>query len=287
MQNKKRGQRGRAKATLDLIASSLKIIEERQPITVRGVAYALFVAGKISSMAEVNKVSRILKNAREDGSIPWAGIVDDSRSLEYWSQFADLGEFGDFINGMYSRDFWSDQLHYPIVISEKSTVSGILHPVLSRYGVPFLVAHGFNSATVMHNLAMRIRKDWRRIVFLYVGDNDPSGMCMSEVDMPARLARYGATDYDLKRIAITEADGASLPSFSADTKKGDTRYKWFVANHGRRCWELDAMNPNDLRVRVELAITELVNAEAWERHQRIEAAQRETVKTVARRMAAA
>jgi hypothetical protein len=57
---KKRGQRGRAKATLDLIDTCIEIIEQVQPITVRGVCYRLFVAGMIDSMAVKNtqKISR-------------------------------------------------------------------------------------------------------------------------------------------------------------------------------------------------------------------------------------
>ena len=46
-----RGQRGRAKGTLDLIDTCKEIIEQVHPITVRGVCYRLFVAGLIDSMA--------------------------------------------------------------------------------------------------------------------------------------------------------------------------------------------------------------------------------------------
>jgi hypothetical protein len=43
--------RGRSKATLDLIEACKQIIEETEPITVRGICYRLFVAGHIDSMA--------------------------------------------------------------------------------------------------------------------------------------------------------------------------------------------------------------------------------------------
>ena len=81
---RRRGQRGRSKATLDLIATCSEIIEQVQPITVRGVCYKLFVAGHIDSMAVKNtqKISRMLVQAREEGLIPWEWIVDDSRRME-------------------------------------------------------------------------------------------------------------------------------------------------------------------------------------------------------------
>ncbi len=67
-----RGQRGRSQSTLDLIGTSLEIIQRCQPIGVRGVCYKLFIAGLIGSMAKQNtkKISRILTDAREDGEVP-------------------------------------------------------------------------------------------------------------------------------------------------------------------------------------------------------------------------
>ena len=64
---KTRGQRGRAQATIDLIHTCSKIIEQVQPITVRGVCYKLFVEGLIDSMKINNtqKISRLLVWARE------------------------------------------------------------------------------------------------------------------------------------------------------------------------------------------------------------------------------
>jgi hypothetical protein len=284
---RKRGQRGRAKATLDLIDTCIKIIEERQPITVRGVCYCLFVLKLIPSMAKkhTQRISRVLTGAREDRLIPWDWIVDDSRHMQGWAQYSGLQEFGEEISDLYARDFWSDQGSYPILISEKATVAGILRPVLMEYGVPFLIVHGFNSATMMHDLVKRIAADWRHIVFIYVGDHDPSGLYMSECDMPTRLAEYGAKKgYTLKRIAITRRDGNSLPPFQAEEKRKDPRHRWYVRNHGNRCWELDAMNPNVLRARVEAAIQSYINAGAWERHKLIEAVQMETVRDVVAKM---
>src|SRR5262249_33092790 len=101
--------------------TSIKIIEERQPITVRGVCYCLFVLRLIDSMAKksTQRISRIMTGAREDGLIPWEWIVDDSRQMEGWAQYSGLQEFGEHISGLYTRDFWADQKHYPILISEK------------------------------------------------------------------------------------------------------------------------------------------------------------------------
>jgi hypothetical protein len=43
-----------------------------------------------------------------------------------------------------------------------------------------------------------------------------------------------------------------------------------VNNFGDRCWELDALDPNDLRVCVETKILEHIEPVAWERCKRVE-----------------
>jgi hypothetical protein len=284
---RKRGQRGRAKATVDLIDTCIEIIEQVRPITVRGVCYRLFVAGHIDSMATKNtqKISRLLVEAREEGSIPWEWIVDESRRMEGGGGYRDLQQYAGVIERAYRRDFWSHQPWRVVVISEKSTVAGILGPVLDEFGVEFFSAHGYISATKAHDFAEAIGSDDRQSVFLYVGDYDCSGMHMSEVDLPGRLRKYGSGEFHLERIALTEDDIDSLPSF--DAKDSDKRYDWYIENYGAKAWELDAMDPNDLRERVEAEITEYVDPEAWERHKRVEAAQRETVKSIAAKMAEA
>ena len=50
-----------------------------------------------------------------------------------------------------------------------------------------------------------------------------------------------------------------------DSKKGDPRHPWFKKKYGRKCWELDAMSPNDLRERVEMCIRSLIDMPTWER----------------------
>src|SRR5262249_9214724 len=154
-------------------------------------------------------------------------------------------------------------------------VAGVLRPVLDDYGVPFFAAHGFNSATKVHELAEEIRSDKRCYVFLYVGDYDPSGMYMSEVDFPERLRRYGADGFTFSRIALLKADCYDLPSFDARTKQDDPRFDWFVERYGYDAWELDAMDPNDLRNRVGEYIRNQIDPDAWDRHKVVEEAQRQ------------
>ena len=61
--------------------------------------------------------------------------------------------------------------------------------------------HGFSSATTAHDIAED--DDGRDLIVLYVGDFDPSGMFMSEEDLPARFDKYDGDHIKLKRIALT------------------------------------------------------------------------------------
>jgi hypothetical protein len=150
--------------------------------------------------------------------------------------------------------------------------------VLDQYAAGFFPVHGFSSATAVHDIAED--DDGRPLIVLYVGDYDPSGMYMSKEDLPTRFAKYGGDHITLKRIALTAGQLAGLPSFPAADKKKDPRYKWFVVNHGRHCWELDAMDPNDLRDCVEREIKKLIEPVAWKRCEVVNRAERESLQTV-------
>ena len=272
--------RGRAQKSIDLIAAMYTAAEAAQPITGRGIGYKLFTAGLIPSMAtnEMQRVYRLLKVARERGDIPWEWIVDEGRAIERVSTWADPAEYARAVAQSYRRDFWNQQPVRIIVVSEKGTVRGLLKPVLDRYAVGFLPVHGFSSATSVHDISQDY--DGRPLIILYVGDFDPSGLFMSEVDLPKRFSKYDGDHVTLRRIALTVEQLEGLPSFPATDKKKDPRYKWFVANHGHRCWELDAMDPNDLRDCVENAIVELIEPVAWERCETINKAEQESLKTI-------
>ena len=271
--------RGMAQESLDLIEAMYAAAEAAQPITGRGVGYKLFAATLISSMegSEMQRVYRLLRMARERGDIPWEWIVDETRELEICSSWADPAAFVRTVSRAYRRDFWQHQPQRVLIVSEKGTVRGVLAPVLEELGVGFRVMHGFSSATAVYDIAQDC--DGRPLIILYIGDYDPSGMFMSEVDLPERLAKYDGNHVQVKRIALTQAHH-SLPWFPASDKKWDTRYPWFVRNYGDRCWELDALDPNDLRALVRKAIRREIEPKAWKRCAVVEKAERESLRHV-------
>jgi len=269
-----------AQRSLALIESMRAIAKAAQPITGRGVGYKLFSAGVIPSMerAQMLRVYRLLKEAREQGHIPWGWIVDETRELERVATWDNPADYAHTVARSYRRDFWNQQPRRVMVVSEKGTVRGVLAPVLDEFAVGFQVMHGFGSATIVHDISED--DDGRPLIILYVGDFDPSGMFMSEADLPNRFSKYDGHHVLLSRIALTREQVSGLPSFPASDKKKDPRYPWFVKSHGRRCWELDAMDPNVLRACVKREIKKLIEPVAWKRCEVINAAEMESLKTI-------
>ena len=201
---------------------------------------------------DMQTVYRLLKEAREEGTIPWHWIVDETRTLEQVSTWDDPDDYMDTMVRDYRRDFWRQQPERIEVWSEKGTIRGVLQPVLDEYGVGFRVMHGFGSATAINDVA-NTDSDYP-LTILYIGDFDPSGMYMSQHDIPDRISQYGGDHITIDRIALTRIDCKLLgrkPAFNVKEKAKDTRAPWFRKHYGQLCWELDAMDPNHLRDRVK------------------------------------
>lgn len=276
--------RGKAVKSLALIDAAARILEEIQPASIRAVCYRLFVAGLIPDMSVkyTGMVSKQLVYAREQGLVPWEHVVDETREAERIATWNNPAEIIDVAVRSYRKNYWSMQPAWVEVWSEKGTVRGTLAPVLKNYGVTFRVMHGYGSATSVHGIAEETADSDKWLTVLYVGDWDPSGMNMSESDLPRRLRLYDG-DADILRIALNDDDvapGTDLPSFEIESKSKDPRYKWFLQNYGRRCWELDALSPVILRERVEAAIVSKLDVDAWNHAVQIERAEIESMGSI-------
>jgi hypothetical protein len=270
--------RGKSQRSLDLIDASFAILQDIQPASVRAVCYRLFVGQFIGSMSkgETSKVSKQLTWAREQGRISWTWIVDETRAPEQIAQWDSPQAVIESACGQYRKNYWAAQPNRVEVWSEKGTIRGTLAPVLDTFGVTFRVMHGYGSATVIHDIAEDIASNDKPLTVVYVGDWDPSGMHMSEVDLPKRLQRYGGAAHII-RVALDDSDVAAdtdLQSFDVDAKVGDPRYPWFVGIYGPRFWELDALPPPILRERVKTRIMDLIDHDAWDHLVDIEVVER-------------
>jgi hypothetical protein len=279
---------------------------------VRSIAYKLFSRKLIPGMQKehTSRVSELGVLLREQGRLPWDWIVDLTRLEDNVPTWADPEDYAESVMASYRKNKWADQPKHIIVCSEKSTIEGVIRPVLRRYEVPFQVLHGFSGATTVWDLVQANLGRHQDTLILYLGDWDPSGMWMSERDLPSRLARYNTDDpsdkditpeeirqiladvrLEIRRIALTEADTIAMGralAFPASDKgptkdsKGDSRYPWFKREYGDWCWELDALDLNVLRDRLEDAILAELDQDAWDRYVEIESLEREAIEETCR-----
>jgi hypothetical protein len=202
-----------AQKSLDLIEAMRRIAKKAKPITGRAIGYKLFIAGLIAAMAEMPKVSRLLTQGRERGMISPEWIVDEHGHRERAATWSDPDEFSRAAVRQYRRDYWSQQPVRVLLASEKGTVRGLLLPVIDAYGIDFQPMGGFGSFNKANDIAQD--DDGRPLIALYVGDHDPSGMWMSERDLPERIARCGGDHVTVKRIAVTREQAARLLEYPA------------------------------------------------------------------------
>ena len=101
----------------------------------------------------MQRVYRLLKEAREQGIIPWAWIVDETRALERVSTWADPDEYARSVAQSYRRDFWNQQPVASRSGPRRAPCAACFDPVLDEYAVGFRVMHGFSSATTVYDVA--------------------------------------------------------------------------------------------------------------------------------------
>jgi hypothetical protein len=257
------GKRGKAGATLNVLAHMYEIAKETWPITGRGVGYRLLNRGVISTMADMAAVYDQLVCAREEGLIPWDWIVDETRELEIGTSYASKRSAYETLLYNYAHPLWDSQEYDCEIWSEKGTIRGLIQrDVLDEYRLGLRVFHGYTSATCLHDIATEIH---RPLVALYVGDHDPSGCDMRDNDITARLEKYseGECEVDFRVVALTmpQIVQHNLPSIQA--KPADPRYKAYVKAHGSKCWELDALDPRQLRDILKKEVRALIDWESW------------------------
>lgn len=106
-----RRRRGKAAKTIALESAILRIVEQRHPVTVRGVCYALFAEGLIRNMStgETGRISRVMTDMREAGLLDWKRIVDGSRATVRPALWASPDERVTHAVRTYRRNNWQDQ----------------------------------------------------------------------------------------------------------------------------------------------------------------------------------
>lgn len=250
-----------------ILLADIKAVIAQYPgvkMTVRQVYYRLVAAQKIkNAQSEYNRVKRVLKDARLDGSVKFTDIEDRTRKVTVTdiyeetaaSMFNRYYDYVKVLDQYYRLPRWWGQPIRPVVLVEKQALEGIFRKVCDRLKVDLLVCRGYPSITVLWELGNHLRGyECDQIDLLYFGDFDPSGKDIDR-NVEERLTNDFGVVFNFERIAITreQIDDYNIPP--APAKTTDSRYNGFMDKEGV-AWqvELDAFDPPELTKIIEAAI---------------------------------
>jgi hypothetical protein len=247
--------------TKDLIRVATAILEREYPMTIRQLFYRIVSVGVIeNSRSSYQLVSRVMTTARKDGRCSYEYITDRSRPEYIPNVWTDAAGYAEAVKKSYRKDYWATQPNHVEVWTEKDAIIGCIQPLTDKLGITVRVGRGFSSTTKKHEISRTFQKITKNIFVLYLGDHDPSGVAIED-----NLRCTIDAGFEMERLAIHHSDIREFNLPPLRVKETDSRSGGFLAYHGSECVELDALPPNELRARIENAVTGLRDSVLWDR----------------------
>jgi hypothetical protein len=238
-----------------------EIVAAMEPMTVRQVFCQATVRGIVEkSEAGYNKVQTDLVLMRRAGSMPYGWLADNTRWQRKPNTFDSVEQALQETARFYRKALWSDAERYVKIWLEKDALAGVILPITSMYDVPLMVARGYASLSFLHSAAEYINTLEVPTYIYHLGDFDPSGVNAGE--KIEETLRELAPDAEIvfERIAVTLEQIFRWRLPTRPTKTSDTRSKGF----GAISVELDAIEPDQLRRLVQVAIEQHLPAEQFQ-----------------------
>lgn len=233
----------------------------------------------------------IVNDARLAGKIDWYAIEDRGRRPRAAPDWDNIQSLVESALASYRLPRWQGQTTYAELWVEKDALAGVLEPLANRFHVTLMVNRGYSSQSAMYESARRFiracrqsRKEImavgagfadapevvgtaqyegesvplvRRPVLFYLGDHDPSGEDMVR-DIRERLFMFGI-DVDVQKVALTTAQVRQFNPPENPVKFSDSRAEAYVAKHGKHCWEVDALPPDELARIIRRAFNSIID----------------------------
>lgn len=270
------------KSTLKRIEQANAIIAEMRAegytLTVRQLYYQ-FVARDLleNTMQNYKNLAAMVDNGRKAGLIDWDAIEDRTRYLREIQAYDGPAHFlRRQAQRYYAEALWRDQEAYCEVWIEKDALVGVVERPALEWRVPYFACRGYASSSELYEAGKRLarkRAAGKRVVIFHLGDHDPSGLNMSDVNRDS-LRQFARTNgVELRRLALNydqveEYDPPPNPAKDTDARFGG--YAEIMRDvHGYEeddeipSWELDALNPSTIDGIVRAAIEEIVDADKF------------------------
>jgi hypothetical protein len=252
--------------------SLLAIIAEMKPMTVRQVYYQATVRGLVEKTeAGYCKVQTDLVLLRRDGRLPYDWLADNTRWQRKPHTFSSVEHALRDTARLYRKALWDNASCYVEIWLEKDALAGVIFPITADYDVKLMVARGYASLSFLHSAAEYIGALDVPTYIYHLGDYDPSGVDAGRKIESTLRELAPAAEIHFERIAVTEDQISEWDLPSRPTKSTDTRAK----NFGDISVELDAMQPNYLRLLVEGVILRHLPADEFRKLKVAEESERE------------
>jgi hypothetical protein len=251
-----------------------EIVAEQQPMTVRQVFYRAMVKGVVEKTEDgYRTVQRALVEMRRVGVLPYEWISDNTRWMRKPQSHQSLDAAMRDAARLYRKDLWVDADAYVEVWCEKDALAGVLSDITYEFDVPLMVARGFASETYLNEAAMSISQQDRPCYVYHFGDHDPSGVEAAKKIQEGLCRLAPKAEIHFMRAAVTpdQIAGWNLPT--RPTKATDSRFKKWA---GGESVELDAIEPDMLRLIAGMCIERHLPREEMKRLRLIEAGERQT-----------
>lgn len=262
-----------------LISKANEIIEEYTMqgfvLTLRQLYYQMVARDIIENKVQSYKrLGSILNDARYAGMVDWSALEDRTRNLTGSSYWESPEEIIRVVSRGYAIDKWKTQDYRPEIWVEKEALAGVVERAARGNSVSYLSCRGYISASEMYEAAQRIRRRRslstpQETVVIYLGDHDPSGLDMSESDIPKRfeifLRKYGMEPVRVERIALNYDQIEQYQPPPNPAKETDSRFAQYQQTFGDESWELDALEPNVLLNLIQEMIDQLKDEVAYEK----------------------
>lgn len=242
-------------------------------MTVRQLHYRLVTEGVMGNTKKnYKRVVKVVTDGRMAGLLDWDCIEDRHRSWQRRQHWDSGQQYIDAVANSYHMDKWVGQEYRPFVLIEKDALSGVFSSVCYNLDVPMLSCKGYLSASSSRDFAtLDLRytiADGQQPIVFHFGDHDPSGLDMTR-DMVERLSLFlEIDDPEVRRKAINldQVDKWKLVPNPANQR--DARFVAYSRRYGRKCWELDAIEPEELQGICKRSIERLIDWDVWEKRQR-------------------
>ena len=244
-------------------------------LTLRQIFYRLVANyGYPNTNSMYNQLSKQLVKARERGDVDESRMED--RSREFLGGDYGFDDSSDFVSYQiqrflssprrYTRIMWTSQPEFVLVWIEKDALSRVVSGIADRYKVITAPSRGYASYTYIKEAVAKFPED-KQITVLHFADHDPSGLDMTR-DLEQRLRRYSELEgldltINVQRIALTHQQVQEYNLTPNPTKTADPRATGYTEEFGNQCWELDAIEPNELQRLVLESIKSHIDADIW------------------------